>query len=462
MNVIKEYLVKIGAAVDFKQFAEVSKYIAKFTSNIGVMIAGALAAITVAVTAAVTAFMNKMAQADLSTQKLAISLYTTAANARSLKTVMDTMGIENLEDLKFTNLIPEQRKQFMELRALSRSLEPSDQNKEGLKQIREVGYAFQKLQVIFSYFLINVAGSLAQLLSSPMKKLVDILTKFSVTFQKNISKWALYLGAILTIVVKIAHIGIQLAELVGKVLGLIPFLDKIPPLLKLIIDVTLFLINKIEKVLDRLLGMDFKKGVKDLGDNLTTTFSKSTKALSTGISKSVESVKKTLHIGTSKETTIKKVADNVINFKNNTTLAYLKEVAKRENLRITSTTGGHHNTHSKHYLGQAIDFDHRGITNDKIARLRSLYGLSVRDERVRPRGQAVWGGAHFHADISPVRAAKFASQLQMTAKAPNQSVQHGPITINVNGVKDPHLAAELTHQKLQKSLGARNFRGPYV
>lgn len=458
IDVIKEYLVKIGASIDTASFAKVNKTLTNFAKNFTLNFSLAV----VAITAAVATFLDKIAQADLQTQKLAISLFTTVENARSLKTVMDTMGLKDLNDLKYVNLIPEQRKQFLALRQLSRSLEPGNDTKESLKGIREVGYEVQKLQVIFSYFWIYVAGALAKILQGPIKQLTKMLTEWVKGSQKNFQVWSNYLAGFLAIFVRIFDVAVKIVEIAGKLLQLIPFFDRIPALLKLIIDVTLYLLNKFDKFLDRIKGLDIRKGAKEW----VKTISEVSKTIPKQINNAVktvfhDSIKKS--IDKQREAILKRsgTAPKNITTGKNFTFEYLKEVARREHLRITSGwTKGGHNKGSKHYLGQAIDIDHRGVSDSVIARLRETYGLKVLDERSRPKGQAVWGGPHFHAQIAPQRAMEYAEKLKMTASS--QPVKAPTINIHVNGAQHPKQVAEAVSNKLRDTLTARNMRGIYV
>ena len=79
----------------------------------------------------------------------------------------------------------------------------------------------------------------------------------------------------------------------------------------------------------------------------------------------------------------------------------MARLAEQHGLTVTSTTGGRHNTRSKHYQGRAIDVRTRGVATDRLdafmadARAR---GYTVRDERTRPAGQRVWGGPHIHIE----------------------------------------------------------------
>lgn len=84
------------------------------------------------------------------------------------------------------------------------------------------------------------------------------------------------------------------------------------------------------------------------------------------------------------------------------TLQDLVDLVKGLGFTVTSTTGGTHNTGSAHYQGRAIDVRTKDKLPSQVDRLisylRSL-GLTVRDERTRPAGQAVWSGAHIHVEL---------------------------------------------------------------
>ena len=66
---------------------------------------------------------------------------------------------------------------------------------------------------------------------------------------------------------------------------------------------------------------------------------------------------------------------------------------------VTFTTGGKHNTGSKHGKGQASDirtWDHTPAQVDSFIQEARRRGISVRDERTRPKGQKVWDAPHIH------------------------------------------------------------------
>lgn len=79
----------------------------------------------------------------------------------------------------------------------------------------------------------------------------------------------------------------------------------------------------------------------------------------------------------------------------------MARLAREHGLTVTSTTGGKHNTRSKHYQGRAIDVRTRDVSKarlDAFMDAARAAGYTVRDERTRPAGQKVWGGPHLHIE----------------------------------------------------------------
>jgi hypothetical protein len=85
-------------------------------------------------------------------------------------------------------------------------------------------------------------------------------------------------------------------------------------------------------------------------------------------------------------------------------LDLLTNFAKENNLTVGSTTGGRHNTGSLHYSGNAIDIKGSGAFDDatvqRLSQAASSRGLKLRDERVKPPNQKVWGGPHVHIEYA--------------------------------------------------------------
>ena len=86
----------------------------------------------------------------------------------------------------------------------------------------------------------------------------------------------------------------------------------------------------------------------------------------------------------------------------NFSLKNLIDFAKTNNWAVTSTTGGRHNPGSRHGKARAIDVSVKNKTPQQISdfmKLAQSQGYRVLDERVRPKGQKVWHGAHLHLDF---------------------------------------------------------------
>lgn len=67
--------------------------------------------------------------------------------------------------------------------------------------------------------------------------------------------------------------------------------------------------------------------------------------------------------------------------------------------KITSTNTGRHNKNSRHYRGKAVDVSVKFKSEfEVLVFIETLEkeGYTVVDERIRPFGQRVWTGPHFH------------------------------------------------------------------
>lgn len=140
---------------------------------------GAIAVILAALTAATAVFMSKMAAADMEVQKLAMSLFTTTQNARSLKAVMDSMGVKSIEELRAVAMNPELRKQFLDLRRTAAGLEGGADVQQGFRNIRSAGNEMNRLGVIMNYFWQNLGGKLGHTLSGPLKAFEEFMGTFN-------------------------------------------------------------------------------------------------------------------------------------------------------------------------------------------------------------------------------------------------------------------------------------------
>jgi Phage tail lysozyme len=214
-SVLQEYLIKLGLDKDSvknlkSQMADIEKSVnvIKFIELAKALVEVAKAFFEVA--RAAEAFVEKTVKADMEVQIFSKRLLTTVSNARSLKSVMDAMGIHSLEDLRDVALNPTLRAQFMGLRHFTQGLEPGAGVKEGIGNFRDVGYSLQKIQVLLSYFSQYVVGALGKLLEGPLKHLGRVLDDFSSRFKSQISLWAAKVATALAYVWKFCEIAAQI------------------------------------------------------------------------------------------------------------------------------------------------------------------------------------------------------------------------------------------------------------
>lgn len=226
-DIIKEYLVAIGFDVDNKGFANANKQLQMFEKALGkfaTTFAGKFAVAGVAVTSfslvatgAIGKFLAETAKADMQVEMFARRMFTTEKNARSLKAVMDAMGISDLEQLKDISLNPELRAQFLSLRNATAGLEPGADIQKALQDVRMVGYEFQRLQVLSKYFFMYVAGATAKYLAGPMGDFRKVMADFNDKFAKNMAKWADRIGKGLAMVVRFTGALVKLVGLLNKI-----------------------------------------------------------------------------------------------------------------------------------------------------------------------------------------------------------------------------------------------------
>ena len=415
--------------------------VAKMVLNLVGLIEVAVAAVVLAITAATAIFMDKMAAADLQTQKFALSLFTTVKNARSLQTVMDAMGVKNIDDLKYVNLIPEQRAQFMALRKLASNLGPDDAGEKGMQNIRAVGYEFQKLFLVWNYFLTYLAATLGQVLAGPLKIITAILEKIVGFSAKHMKGFAQDIGRIVDVFSQLLEIAMKLMYILKPLFDGVGFiLAPIVSALRLFMDIFLLFLHKVNQFIP-------KPG--SAADSTKITLNPAGAGVSLG----------------------QKIAEKLFNASNNNshtdTLSRLEAFAKDYGLRITSRAGGKHNTGSLHYLHRAIDVDNRGVNYAKLKAAAASMGFRVLDERIHPKGQKEWDHAHYHIDDAlsglPIHSRLPGIQQSITNNHRNSATTASAnIQIHVHGAKEPVAVAQAVSEKLKTAMQIRNTTTSYA
>ncbi|WNF07271.1 hypothetical protein [Brevibacillus borstelensis] len=238
IDVIKEYLVSLGMAVDKKSFDEATQTMAqveKGTNNavasmskgfvaFGVAAAGAIASVTLGV----GAFLGSLAKAELENEKFARQMWMSKDAAAELNNTLKAMNA-TVEDLY---LSPELMRNFHELRATIKDMKPPPEFQNQMKFIRSIQFEFQRMRLEGTYALKWIGFYLFKYLEGPIKNIKSGLKGFNDAIIKNMPRWtknvAQFLSWIVRLGIAMAKGGRDLLRMFGA-LG-----DRIPQSIKLI------------------------------------------------------------------------------------------------------------------------------------------------------------------------------------------------------------------------------------
>lgn len=226
MNVLEEYLVKIGADIDRNAFAGASQAINQLAGTLSrlnslLKYGGILAAI-LKITSAIKDNIVAVAEADMEYQKLAKSMWVTKETAKALDMVTKTMGAK-AEDIAW---IPELRDQFFRLREEMNALAtPADADGQ-LRWIREIGYDVQSLQLKLKMLREWIVYYLIKYLQPHIKELQNFIRWLGSQLGKNMPQIARTLARVLE---GIVSLGVSALRLFKSVYGAISrFVNGLP------------------------------------------------------------------------------------------------------------------------------------------------------------------------------------------------------------------------------------------
>lgn len=226
MNIIEEYLVKIGATIDREAFngaAQAINQLAAMAEKLGRAFKyGALLAAIAKVTEAIVQNIKAVADADMEYQKLAKTMWVTKETAKAFSLITKTMGAKP-EDIAW---IPELREQFFRLRAEMNALAtPSDADGQ-LRWIRDIGYDVQSLQLKLKMLREWVVYYLIKYLGPYIKEVQKFIRWISDALGKNMPAIARRLARVLSSVVSIGVSALRLFknvyEAITRFVGALP------------------------------------------------------------------------------------------------------------------------------------------------------------------------------------------------------------------------------------------------
>ncbi|NHN33571.1 hypothetical protein, partial [Paenibacillus agricola] len=238
MDVIKSYLVSLGFSVDKASYQEVTKVmggaqqsVAKFAGSAVTQFALAgLAVTTFAATAVlgISNFLDKLAQADLETEKLARQMWLSKDAAAAYSNTLKAMGV-TLQDLY---LSPELMRNFQELNKEARNLKAPAEFFDQMKEIRAIRFEFTKLKLEATYSLQWIGYYLIKYLESPIKQIKQTLQEVNSVIIKEMPSWTKVIAQVMS---WFARMGIAAFKALKDILQLFGDLSsQIPRNLKLI------------------------------------------------------------------------------------------------------------------------------------------------------------------------------------------------------------------------------------
>jgi hypothetical protein len=198
-DVIKSYLIRLGPDIDQPEFAKFASVLAgtekTVASTVG-GIAGSFLTFQVAATTAfatvgfgIVAYIDKLGQADLKTRLLATQNMMGVQQYRAVTTALDTLGVtlndvffgtKELQD-RFHTLIDDQKQ-------LALMLGPNYEDQ--MRQIRDVTFQLQRLEVKGQYFGMKFASDLLEKLGFGNGGIAKQLERLNDFVLANMPRWS--------------------------------------------------------------------------------------------------------------------------------------------------------------------------------------------------------------------------------------------------------------------------------
>lgn len=235
IDVIKQYMVSLGFAVDNTKYAQFQSYLKQLTNTVSYQINGVKTTATIATGAIISAYgavvagtislVTATAKADLGYQIFATRMWMAAGAAKNFKMSMDTMKEHSLEDIAWN---PELRSQFFELEKLSGKMQgntPKDMQ-GSMKQIRSLLFGFKELKVEVAYASQWISYYLTKYFEGPLR---NIKTWFDKLNEKIITDMPIWTKKIADVLGNIIQFGASALRFLGDVFnGLKSLFDSMP------------------------------------------------------------------------------------------------------------------------------------------------------------------------------------------------------------------------------------------
>lgn len=215
LDIIKEYLVSIGADVDRRSFEEaegsinkIGKSVVGFATSSGSSFAKATASMStffIALDVGIAKYMHSVAQADLETDKFARSMWMNKDAAMAYKSSMDALGA-TLQDLY---LSPELMQRYTQLQKQAMGMRAPKEFSEQMKQIRSITFEFQRMRLEATYAMQWIAYYLFKYLQKPINDVKLTLQSLNDRIVKDMPRWTKQVAEVISWFVRLGTTGVK-------------------------------------------------------------------------------------------------------------------------------------------------------------------------------------------------------------------------------------------------------------
>jgi hypothetical protein len=233
VNTIASYLVSLGYNIDASAYRKfegalrnAQNVVEKHTSALNNSFIKASFTMTGAIGTMVAStglLLQSLAKADLGYEKLALRMYMTKEAAKQYSLALKVMG-ESPEDIRW---IPELQRQYRELMADAKRLEPSKEYGKAMEGVRGIKHEFNRLKLESIYGLQWIGESIIRHLRNPLDKTKWSFSDLNEYIIQHIPEWSEKIGKVLGDIVAIFKDVWNILKDVGAVLR--EFWDALSP-----------------------------------------------------------------------------------------------------------------------------------------------------------------------------------------------------------------------------------------
>ena len=244
-NVIKEYLVSLGFSLDSNSLTRaldsinlsegrLSSVTSKFTSNLAKGVTAILTFVSAAVVG-VGKLVTSVADADMVTQNAANAMYMNAGAYTLMEDAVTSLGY-SMNELNTIARNPELTNRFAELVELGKNTAAPQELRSLLKQVRDVTFEFDKMQVIMRNGIRQIVYYFLKYLGGDLGDMQQSLANFNKKLQENLPKIANAIAKVLYIIYRVGKAIYYVISTVGKfILSIFSFMRKFPNTFKVFI-----------------------------------------------------------------------------------------------------------------------------------------------------------------------------------------------------------------------------------